>query len=277
MAAGGSKVLVQESGLTDFFADEDAQVRAATTAWLRANTPWDVVSADQVETVRVRALGGRNLKTGATCGGPRHSHEGYERAFGSYDAAHFGVKCGVTCALQLSVSRNPRGATRSPLSSEGAVEFYFAAAVSAPVTIETVLRAIPNLRRETAERDEGPAELLADFETSRLPRPRSSVKLSVWNGLAPDAFASIQSEIDACYRPGGGQEMFLLSVREGGHVDRCEGRPWNAVPSRGCVCAALKKVQLPASVAGTRAAFDALHQDKDGAITPPRTPPCTDD
>ena len=215
MAGGGNKVLVEESGLTDFFADEDAKLRAATTAWLRANTPWDVVPADQVETVRVRALGGMNLKTGTACGGPRHSHEGYQRAFGSYDAADLRVRCGATC----------------------------------------ILRAIPNLRRVTSPTYEGGGELLADFETGRSPRARS----------------------DACYRPGGGQEMFLLSVRTGGHMDRCEGRPWEAAPSQACVCSALRKVLLPASAAGTRAAFDVRHQDPDGAITPPQLPPCTVD
>ncbi|MEO6420093.1 MAG: hypothetical protein ABIP39_11825, partial [Polyangiaceae bacterium] len=48
-----------------------------------------------------------------------------------------------------------------------------------------------------------------------------------------------------------------------GHVDRCEGRPWSTVPSRDCVCVALEKVQLPAAVAGKRAAFDILHEDRD--------------
>ncbi len=263
MTGGGNKVLVAESGLTTFFASEDAELRAATTAWLRANTPWEVVPADQVETVRVRALGGKSLKTGAACGGPTHAHDGYKRAFGSYDAADLRVTCGATCALELSVFRE--------------AEFHFHATVPSPVTIETVLRAVPELTRYVPEAHDEIGGLVASFGPSTPPPVRSSVKLTVWNGLAPDAFASVQPAIDACYRPGGGQEMLLLSVDARGRVDRCEGRPWNAVPSQECVCAALKKAQLPATAAGKRAGFDVLHEDRDrDAVMKPRTPPCAD-
>lgn len=271
MTAGGNKVLVEEIGLTELFADEDAEVRASVTAWLRAHTPWELVPADQVETVRARAVAGNILKTRVRAGTPIHSHDGYALAFGTFDAADVRVTCAKksaakTCVLEVSVSRHPPGKSASPLEP-AEDEFEFRAPVASPATKEAILRAISELKRDETK-DETPGGSLAVFGESRPPRTRASVKLSVWGTLSDDAFASMQPAIDACYRLGGQQEMYLLSVNETGRVDRCEGRPWSPVPSRDCVCAALKKVQLPAAAAGKRAGFDIVHEDADGETHP---------